>query len=257
MSSTQSGTICDAGPWRAASNRRAPAEFHIQLQRPGARRAGLGHQTGGGIDRAAGTDGHEQGATRNGAGDLRHAVRNLAEPHHIGAHAARPAFGAFVGDVHVAVLPPAGVATGAEGAAQLSVHVDQAVRRAAAAFVQVVDVLGDDQHLAGPRRLQARQRDMGGVGRRGHAPRPARVIEPQHEGWIGDVGVHGRHLVQRHASPDPARVAERAEAAFSGHPRAGQNHDLRRAGHRHGRSFRRGWAFVLVARMLRQRARPC
>jgi hypothetical protein len=56
-------------------------------------------------------------------------------------------------------------------------HVDEVA--AAGAFVQVVDVLGDQRHLAGPAGLELRQREMGRI--RGNIPRqqalPAGIVE--------------------------------------------------------------------------------
>ena len=156
-----------------------------------------------------------------------HLHGHFAEPHHIGPHAP----GLFARRAHIlhrhVALPLHRMA--AMVAARLgvqAVHMDQVP--AAAAFVQGVDVLGDNQHLTRPFRFEARKRDMCRIGLQIEAPAAgaAHVVERVHRFRIAREGFRGRHILPAHLGPDTMGVAESIEAGFLGDAGAGQHDDM-------------------------------
>ncbi len=92
--------------------------------------------------------------------------------------------GAFA---HIALPGEALVAGQAPALGQLAMHVQQPPR--SCAFVQVIDVLRDQQQLAGPLRIEPRESLMGGVG----SDRPklcaARIVECMNQRRIAPVRI--------------------------------------------------------------------
>ncbi len=101
-----------------------------------------------GIDRARSADGGEEiGAGERGF-DHVHLIGYLAEEDDVRAQRGCAAGRAEGRRGHVALPWRALAAMGAEGGVQRAVHVEQAA--GAGALVEVVDILGDDEQLAGP-----------------------------------------------------------------------------------------------------------
>jgi hypothetical protein len=93
-----------------------------------------------------------------------------------------------------------------------------------ATFVQVVDILGDEQHVEG-RLRQSGQRLMRrvrcGVQRIG----PPRVVEIMDQTGVAGETLRRRHLAQVVFRPEPVLVAKGAEPAFGRHSSPGQYDD--------------------------------
>ncbi len=94
-------------------------------------------------------------------------------------------------------------------------------------FVQIIDVLGYDQHLAGVILFQPRQRPVRVVRRNGRVSQrcPARIVERLHGGRVTLEGFGCRHILQPYARPDAVAIPERRQAAFPADAGAGQHHD--------------------------------
>lgn len=110
---------------------------------------------------------------------------------------------------------------------QFAVHVDDAAH--AAALVQVVDVLRAQEQVAaalGEPRLEPAERAMRFVRLRGFQVTPAQVVEVVHVGGRPPEALRGRKLHRIELGPDAVLVAKRAEAAFGGDARAGENEDV-------------------------------
>lgn len=106
----------------------------------------------------------------------------------------------------------------------LAVHVDQPP--GAGAFVQVVDILGDDQQVAGPVGVEPRQRLVRRVRDLGLDRLAPRVVEAVDEVGIARESLGRRDVLDPMLLPQPARVAEGVDAAFGRNPGAGQDHDI-------------------------------
>jgi hypothetical protein len=116
-------------------------------------------------------------------------------------------------------------------------HVDDPPRPCA--LVQIVDVLRHQGEMAaalGERRLESRQRSMGGVGFGVEEVAAAQIIERENVIGIAGEGFRRRqlHRVEPRPDPLPALVAKRAEPALSRNPGAGQNEDLPARAHSSG-----------------------
>ena len=116
-------------------------------------------------------------------------------------------------------------ADAATGLQQLAMHVDQVGR--AGALMQVVDVLGDQKHLARPFPLQLRECGMGGVGldigleQTGAAV----VVELVDKVRIALEPFRRRDILQPDAFPHAAGAAEGVQTGFLGNSGTGQDDD--------------------------------
>lgn len=209
------------------------ARLEVELHRARATRH-LGDEAGGGMDVAAGADRHEEVAAIERGADLLHRERHLAEPHHMRAHAAHAPAGRAGRRDREVLLPWRDMAAmDAARLAELAMHVHEAPR--SRPRMQVVDVLRDQEEAARPRALEARQREMRRVGhdRRVAQLRAPRVVELVDAPRVAREGAGRRDILHPHPRPDPVRVAERGEARFAAHARAGEDDDRGMArGHR-------------------------
>lgn len=120
----------------------------------------------------------------------------------------------------------------AAGAAQRAMHLQQPQRSCAG--MQVIDILGDDQHLGRPAPLQLRQRQMRGIRHDGRVAElgTARVVEAMHARGVACEGLRRRDILDPHLRPDPVRVAEGGEPGFPADAGPGQHDDrIDEAGH--------------------------
>ena len=117
------------------------------------------------------------------------------------------------------------MAMGAARLQQLAMHVQHIP--AAAALVQIVDILGDQQHLARPVALQPGQRQMRRVGLDVGVQQllAAGIVEIMDPHRIVVEGLRRRHILDAHARPDAVRIAESVEAGFLGDAGPGQDND--------------------------------
>lgn len=117
-------------------------------------------------------------------------------------------------------------AGGAQRACQGAVHVQHPGE--AGGFVQAVHILGDQNNLAGPLRLQPGQGGMCRIGLRAGGLQAPGIVEPVHKAGVAGKGFGGGDILDPVPRPEPAFVPEGAEPAFRGNACAGQNHDFSR-----------------------------
>ena len=131
---------------------------------------------------------------------------------------------------------------------QLAVHVDQVSR--AGAFVQIVDVLGDHQHLVRPTLLEPGEGVVRRVGSDVGCKQlaAALVVEALHRPRLACEGLGGRNVFEPPAFPQATGAAKARQARFDRDAGAGQHHD--RAGLRHADRL------VHLLRSRRTRSRP-
>src|SRR5690606_32095734 len=181
------------------------------------------------IDRARGTDRDEQVRADERGEDIVHPVGHLAEPDDIGPERGLSAGRARRPVAQRACPAVARVAGGAPGRQAFAVHVQHPPR--AAALVQVVDVLGDDQQLAVPRLVEPPERAVRGIGLRVEDVAPALVVEPLHEVGIAAEPLRRGHVLDPVVFPKPVVGAEGPEAAFGADSGAGEDDDVADAVH--------------------------
>ena len=119
-------------------------EIEFNRMRPGA--AGLGDEAGGGVDVAGGANRGKDIRLGQMIKKCVHLIRHLAKPDDIGSRGGGVAGGAGIARCHDHGRRPAVIAGGAERAFEGTMHVHHLSR--AALFVQIIDILGDDDHLA-------------------------------------------------------------------------------------------------------------
>jgi hypothetical protein len=103
------------------------------------------------------------------------------------------------------------------------VHVDEALRPGA--FVQIVDILGDDQKLARPIFVEPRQRRMSRVGFRTREPRAPRIIESVNKVRIASESLRRAYILYAVPLPKPVRPAKGCKPALRRNSGAGENDD--------------------------------
>lgn len=103
-------------------------------------------------------------------------------------------------------------------------HVDHVLR--SGTFVQIVDILGDEQHLIPPRGLKRGQGGMRGIGPRPGGIGAAQVVELMHQRGVAGEGVGGGDILDPVAFPQSAGVAEGPQPAFGGNSGTRQYYDL-------------------------------
>src|SRR3546814_6881931 len=90
--------------------------------------------------------------------------------------------------------------------------------------MQVVDILGYQQEVAGPLPLQRGQRSMRGIRHGSDQIAAARVIEAMHQRRVAQEAFRRRHVVQVILRPQPVLVAKGAEAGFRRDPGRSEEH---------------------------------
>ncbi len=105
-----------------------------------------------------------------------------------------------------------------------AVHVQHAVRPGA--FVQIVDILRDDQQLAAPFAVQLGQRLVRGVRLLRLDRFAAHVVEAQHKLRIAFERFGRGDILDPVLLPQPAFRAKGVDAAFRAHASAGENDDI-------------------------------
>ena len=114
----------------------------------------------------------------------------------------------------------------AERLQELAVHVNDLGR--ARPLVEVVHVLRDEGDPTGKAALEPRQGLVGGVGPGLQAVRASGVVEGEDPGRIAPVALGCGDLLEVDPGPEPARVAEGAEARLGRDSRARQDEDVLR-----------------------------
>ncbi len=104
-------------------------------------------------------------------------------------------------------------------------HVDHLAT--AGTLVEIVDVLGDDLHPAGPIGLQPGECLVRRVGldRRVVQLPPTLVVEAVDERWIMGEGLGRGHILRPMAFPQAAGAAKRGQARLGGDAGSGQDDD--------------------------------
>ena len=103
-------------------------------------------------------------------------------------------------------------------------HVVHAPR--AAALVQVVDVLGDQEQVVAEQGLQPRQRRVRGVRLHPRESGPALVVEALHHKRVGVEGLRRGDILGPVPLPETVRVTERGQPALRGDTGTGEYDDL-------------------------------
>lgn len=107
-------------------------------------------------------------------------------------------------------------------------HVEKALR--AGALVQVIDILGDQQQLSGPFRVEASKRLVGGIGLDGAEPGAPRIVESVNQRRIAGEGLRRRHILDPMPFPQAVGTAEGRKSALRGHSRTRQDDDVPNVG---------------------------
>jgi hypothetical protein len=105
------------------------------------------------------------------------------------------------------------------------VHVDEVA--AAGPLVQVVDVLGDQQHLPRMFGLQPREREVRRVraGLRADQVAATLIVEAVHQCGVGGVTFRAGNILHPVLLPDPVGRPEGADAGLRRDARAGEDDD--------------------------------
>ena len=98
-------------------------------------------------------------------------------------------------------------------------HVQQSL--GPSTFVQIVDVLRDDQQFARPFSIEPRQREMSGIGRNFPQSRPPRVVKLMDQFGIARERLRGRNILDPVPFPQAVGGAKRRQSALRADPRAG------------------------------------
>ena len=96
----------------------------------------------------------------------------------------------------------------------------------ARALVERVDILGDEQEIAVPRRLEPGQRHMRGIGLDLGRADPPRVVEFMNQRRIARERLGSRDILDPVAFPQAVGGAERLQPALRADPGAGQDDDV-------------------------------
>ncbi len=102
-------------------------------------------------------------------------------------------------------------------------HVDELF--AAGTFVQVIDVLRDEQKTAAPLAFKSGERVMAGVRLHGVQSGTAQVVEAMYQLWIADERLGRGDILDAVAFPQAVHAAKRRHAGLGGHACAGQHDD--------------------------------
>ncbi len=103
-------------------------------------------------------------------------------------------------------------------------HMEQPLRPGP--FVQVVDILGDDQQLARPCGVEPRQRAVRGIGLDRRERRATGIVETVDEIGILRERLGRAHILDPVPLPQAARPAKGRQPALGGDAGAGQNHQV-------------------------------
>ena len=93
-------------------------------------------------------------------------------------------------------------------------------------LVQIVDILRDQQQLAGPFSIEPRKRAVRGIGLDGCELGPPRVVECMDQGRVAGEGFGRRDILDAMAFPQPVRPPKGRETAFGRDAGAGQDDDV-------------------------------
>ena len=98
-------------------------------------------------------------------------------------------------------------------------HVQQSL--GPSTFVQIVDVLRDDQQFARPFSIEPRQHEMSGVRLDLAQPRATGIVELMHQFGIARERLRGRNILDPVPFPQAVGGAKRRQSALRADPRAG------------------------------------
>ena len=109
-------------------------------------------------------------------------------------------------------------------------HMDQAP--GAGSFMKIIDILGDDEQIAGPSSVQFRQGVMSGIRLNFVQFRAPLVIEAMHQRSIALQRLWRADIFDPMPFPQTVGPTKSREAAFGRDARAGQDHDIADVFHR-------------------------
>jgi 4-hydroxy-tetrahydrodipicolinate reductase len=190
----------------------------------------LANEASGRVNCARGANADEQVGAVERRVNFIHPVRHLAEPDNVGAqrpgNAARGT-GRPLEQCPTPFVPR--IARRAPCIQMLAVHMEQAFR--ACPFMQVIDILCDDEQPTFPFGIKPRQRVMRGVRLHFLNPRAAHVVEAQYEIGIACKCLGRRDILDPVLLPQAACAPKGIDSALRAHARAGQDYDIANVGH--------------------------
>ena len=228
ISSTKAGTTNEAKPYtplREPMPDSACLEIELDGVCPACRIDGL-DEARRRMDLPGRANGDEKVAVLKRFHDGVQVSRHLAEPHHIGPQAAGMVAG-WTCDVGAELLTPrpARAAPLAQRTQKLAMHMKQVA--GAGTLVQVVHILGDEQHVARPSRLELRQSEMGSVGAETRIEELSApdIIEAVDELRVAGERFGRRDILGSMALPEAAGATEDLKPGLGGDPGSRQNDD--------------------------------
>jgi len=115
-----------------------------------------------------------------------------------------------------------------DSAAQLTMHMYYTWHPGP--FMQIIDILGNDQNLTGIQGRKLCKRHMRRIWRRPKAIRASRIVKAMHQIRITRKPVRGRHILKVILRPQPVGIAKRAKPAFRRNACAGQDDNIHETG---------------------------
>ena len=176
------------------------------------------------IDRAGRADRHEQVRAPQRIVDRVHLIGHFAKEHDVGPQPGLAAAIAYRSGRQRSAPRHRLPARRAQRRSQRAMHVDQPLRPSP--FMQVIDILRDDQQFARPRPVERRQRLMRGIGRHIVQLRAPLVIEAMHQRGIARDRFGRADILDAMPFPQSVRPAKGGKPAFGGNPRAGEDDDI-------------------------------
>ncbi len=174
------------------------------------------------INRAGGPDADEQISAIKRVVDLLHAVWHFAKPDNVGPQLSSNTAGWARWPVKQCPAPWMPLIAGKAPCVQmLPMHMQQALRPCP--FVQVIDILRDQQKVTRPRCIEPRQRVMCRVGFNLLDTFAAHIVKAQHEFRVARERLGRRDILHLMLFPKPASAAKSVNAALGADACASQD----------------------------------
>lgn len=209
------------------------------------------HETRRGIDVARGPDRDEEIAALQCLADATEGKGHLSEPHDMRPKPTEIA--ALRAGRRFVQVPGPGKHHRSRAAAtnpsEITVHMNDLSR--ARPLVQVIDVLGYEQHFGEPGVLQANQRPMGSIGDDSRQRPATGIVEVVDEPGVAREPLWGRNVVDVVLRPDAVGIAKRRHAGIGRDPGARQDDYALKPAHAPpvGRPAGTWQAAVMIARL--------
>lgn len=190
----------------------------------------LTNQASGRIYRARCPDADEQVSAIKRLINLLHSVRHFPKPDDVGPQLSCNTAGRARRPIKQCPAPRMPVVAGNTPCVQmLSMHMQQALRPCP--FVQVIDILRDEQKVTRPLCVEPRQRIMRGIGLHLLDAFAAHVVKPQNKIRVARKRLGRRNVLDLMLLPKPASAAESINAALGAHACASQDQYVSNVSH--------------------------